>query len=491
MNNSIRLTDEYFNVHILDKVIGQGGQGIVYRTKDPDLAVKIVTDEKGEPITDHSEARLLSNRLKMIRLLPIPDNLNLSFPLALLKDGVGYVMQLLSDMVPFSTFWLNGSDAKKIKSRDIPEWLSNSPEEIAKILVHYVNTGGLRRRLIALAKYASILARLHGNGFVYGDVSPNNAFISEEPSFSEVWLIDADNIEFINTSAKRIVFTPKYGAPEMVRGLSGASTLTDCYSFAVLAFYLLTMIHPFIGNLVTDCEEDDWAAESNDDPEEKAFAGLLPFVDDINDRSNSTSGGLPRQLVLTERLAALFQKTLGEGRTNFWKRPTIYHWPEALIAAADNTLICPSCKMSWFYNVPGESCPYCNTRKPLAILCEAYCWEGESMHLNNPCWSLVHELPASGISLMLPERLFYPFSTTSWEKAVLELRFEDRKLLITKAEEVGHEILIALPNDSDGLFREMGHQTQISAVAYEKGFWIYFGAYQPRIIKCSLLGDQS
>lgn len=45
--------DEYQNVHILgDQLAPPGGQGIVYRTKDPDLAIKLVIDSKGNPVTD-------------------------------------------------------------------------------------------------------------------------------------------------------------------------------------------------------------------------------------------------------------------------------------------------------------------------------------------------------------------------------------------------------------------------------------------------------
>ena len=34
-----RYVDEYQNVHIQDKVLGQGGQGVVFRTRDPDLVI--------------------------------------------------------------------------------------------------------------------------------------------------------------------------------------------------------------------------------------------------------------------------------------------------------------------------------------------------------------------------------------------------------------------------------------------------------------------
>ena len=47
-----KYVDEYQNLHIQAKILGQGGQGIVFRTKDPDLAIKLVTDKSGTPVTD-------------------------------------------------------------------------------------------------------------------------------------------------------------------------------------------------------------------------------------------------------------------------------------------------------------------------------------------------------------------------------------------------------------------------------------------------------
>ena len=109
-----RIVDEYQNVHIQDKKLGQGGQGIVYRTKDPDLAIKLVTDESGNPLRDTTSLKKYSQRFKRVRLLPLPEGLNISVPAALLQNSAGYVMQLLSEMVPFSHFWHDGKSVKKI-----------------------------------------------------------------------------------------------------------------------------------------------------------------------------------------------------------------------------------------------------------------------------------------------------------------------------------------------------------------------------------------
>lgn len=58
----------------------------------------------------------------------------------------------------------------------------------SKKIIHYYQTGGLRRRLMALYKCSALIARLHSAGLVYGDISPANAYISENQDLTEVWV---------------------------------------------------------------------------------------------------------------------------------------------------------------------------------------------------------------------------------------------------------------------------------------------------------------
>ena len=114
---------------------------------------------------------------------------------------------------------------------------------------------------------------------VYGDISPNNIFISEGIDGSSVWLIDADNIRFEITAGGSVVYTPKYGAPELVQGKDGGRPSSDCHAFAVVAFYLLSLIHPFVGKKVDGTDEGDWADEENDDEdiEDKSLCRIVPL----------------------------------------------------------------------------------------------------------------------------------------------------------------------------------------------------------------------
>jgi len=485
-NINKKFIDENQYVHIKDKILGQGGQGIVFRTKDPDIAIKLVTDESGEPVTDISHINHYSKRLKNLQRIPIPDDINLSIPIAILKDKVGYVMQLLSDMIPFSDFWINGKIAEGITSKSIPDWLIQMPEDEAKKIIHYYQTGGLRRRLMALYKCSALITRLHGAGFVYGDISPANAYISENLDYTEVWLIDADNLRFESKTEGSSVYTPMYGAPELVQEIYSGRPRTDCHAFATMAFYMLSLIHPFIGNLVDGENDDDWADSdiNEEDLEEQAYAGKLPWVDDETDDSNASSGGLPRELLLTNKLNVLFQKTFGIGRTEYWKRPSIYHWPEVLAEAADQTVLCKHCSMTWYFDIEGDNCPYCDSEKPRILICKSYYWNNIK-ELESPCWVAAYELSNEQEKIILPERLFAPFSLITGDEKYIIIFKEGNNIFIKKTDNIDLDISIAIPDKDDDRFNEIGYRKkQLPHSIYEKGFWLSISGKEPRLINC-------
>jgi len=408
------LVDEYGNVHQITTELARGGQGVVYRTKDADLAVKQPLDASGQPDINAN----LRERFQHIRLLPMPRSIPVSLPLAILRDEPGYVMRLLNGMEPFTVFDLGGRRKKKLEDerKALPQWLAKvSDKDLALRLLHYANTGSTRRRLRSLAKCAAILARLHSAGLVYGDISPNNAFVGEGDT-SDVWLIDADNMRLELPSGGVSVYTPGYGAPEVVQGRDQSRPRTDCWAFAVMAFKLLALCHPFIGNKVLQAEDDDdgWDAEpqaNGDDVsvsmEEQAYAGNLPFVDDEDDDSNKGVGGLPRELVATEGLRRLFQKTFSAGRELPHHRPAMAYWALELAKAADQSLDCPECGMSHFADEHAQ-CPYCGTARPAFIRAKTSRWEVL--------------IPGSTTEFALPQRLFHPFSFEHHDNTEYEAR---------------------------------------------------------------------
>ncbi|MBQ7178309.1 MAG: hypothetical protein IJS08_12915 [Victivallales bacterium] len=396
------LIDEYGNIHHLSSELARGGQGVVFRTKDVDLAIKQPLGPDGQPDGN----RNVSEIFRRVRTLPLPKGIQISLPLAILRDEPGYVMKLLGEMKPFSDFSLDGEKRAEMAKTELPVWLSGIQDvKLAMELAYYAQTGSTRRRLYSLYKCAAILARLHNAGIVYGDISANNVFIGKDIP-CDCWLIDADNLRLELAAGGHSVYTPHLGAPEIVQGKDCSRPRTDCWAFAVMAFQLLALCHPFIGKKVLEPDEDNsWDADTSDngpvvDMDEQAYAGLLPYIDDEEDDSNALpGGGLPRSLILTPQLQRLFQETFGAGRLQPHRRPSMAFWALELARAFDNSLICPSCQMSYYYTSDTDKCPYCQTPTSEFALVRTDRWQkvlcGDAKHV---------------FECAIPHRLFHPFS---------------------------------------------------------------------------------
>ena len=412
--------DQYGNQHQLVSELARGGQGVVYRTTDPDLAIKQPLDADGAV----SQTADLKKKFENIRFLPIPKNIPISFPLAVLRDEAGYVMRLLSEMEKFGAFDMSGTQKALLEREPVPQWLRNMVDKTSMLtLMHYANTGSTKRRLKALSKCASILARLHARGLVYGDISPNNCFMSQKDS-RDVWLIDADNLRFEVEKGGSAVYTPRFGAPEVVQGRDRSRPQTDAWAFAVMAFETLTQVHPFIGQrvLLADEGQGGWDVEpsentNGEDLDEKAYGGLLPFIDDENDNSNQGINGLPRNLVLNTQLAKLFQETLGSGRKEPWTRPGMIYWALELARAHDHSVLCPECLMSYFLDY--IQCPYCEATRPSFAIAKTDHWQ--------------ISLQATSDGIELPHRLFNAFSLEMNDVAQYQIVLDLEKKFVGNA----------------------------------------------------------
>jgi hypothetical protein len=317
--------------YALGRQLGRGGQGAVYEVEGGRLAAKLVFDRSP------SRRERLRNQLAQVRRLPIED-LDIVRPLERLRDPhVGYVMERLTGMVPLGE-------------------LARAPRDVS-LVPWYFSGGGLRRRLRLLGRVAELLAQLHGRGLVYADPSPHNAFVSGAREDHEVRLIDADNLHHQSAPGAPGIYTPGYGAPELVTGRGAVNTLTDTHAFAVIAFRVLAQVHPLLGDAV---------AFGDPEREEEALAGRLPWVDAPEDDSNRTSSGIPRALVLSERLKELFQQTFGPGLLQPMVRPGVASWAERLHAAADATLDCGGCGGTFYERA--EACPWCDEVKGPHVL---------------------------------------------------------------------------------------------------------------------------
>ncbi len=256
----------------------------------------------------------------------------------------GYISEFASGMVPSSTL------KQPPQGQDFAEW--------------YQSTGGLLKRYGVLIKLAMSIRALHAKGLIYCDLSPNNVFVSEDPRKHNVFLIDMDNLRYKSGIAHNI-YTPFYGAPEVVKNLAPNSPMSDCYSFAVIAYELLAFNHPLIGDVVTDGEPE---------VEEQAIRGELPWVEDSNDNSNCRTTGIPSDFFVCNTLKRLFKKTFEDGLNNPMKRPSIGEWVDALNDGLNELLLCKVCGTHYPYR-NAHHCPFCEEKPRLPLSLKIQRWE--------------------------------------------------------------------------------------------------------------------
>ncbi|WP_062609608.1 protein kinase domain-containing protein [Caballeronia calidae] len=316
--------DEHGTMYRLTASVSEGGQGKVCFTESPGVLIKV---SRLPPTNAHS-ARWF-DQVQHVKRLPL-EGLKVARPQAMIvRPHHGYVMELMDGLEPL-------------------QHLLDAP--LQKGMLGFLETGGLSRRLRLLAGLAGTLAELHGRGLAYGDLSPANVFVSRSIEHSEVWLIDCDNISVLSEACIQSIYTPDYGAPEVVQGVSGIDSLTDAWSFAVIAYQLLRLQHPLKGDLVVDGDEEE---------EQRALRGELPWIDDLADDCNRASSGIPRDSVISKRLNELFQQCFGPGRTAPLERPSMQQWRAALDFALHMLVQCNDCGSMFYFNRDWQ-CSFCD-----------------------------------------------------------------------------------------------------------------------------------
>lgn len=336
------VTDLEGRRYTLTRLIGQGGQGQVYEVKEGRLAVKLLRSANA------SERERLRRCIQAVKRLDL-EGLPIASPIAVLRPPhAGYLMHLAARMSS-----LRGMMNPPADGRSVSEW--------------YIATGGLRTRLRRLGAVFDVFARLHGRGLVYGDPSPQNILFASDGENQRPFLIDADNLHIQDDRTATGIFTPGYGAPEIITGAMGPDTLTDAFALAVIAFELLTLVHPFVGDLVHDGEPE---------LEEAAFHGRMPWIEHSSDASNRCSRGIPRELVVSPEAKRLFKRMFEDGLNQRLLRPGLGECAGVFAQASDVTVLCPRCSASYYAPAVRE-CPWCGQARPELSTCLIHLWDPE------------------------------------------------------------------------------------------------------------------
>lgn len=441
------VVDERGEAYALGERLGEGGQGTIYLAGDGKLAVKLLRSSRAP-----GRREALARQIAFVRRLPL-DRLPIASPHATLRaPDLGYVMDFASGMEP-----LVGLMHPPRGTRDLAAW--------------YRETGGLKRRLRVLFQIARAFADLHGQALIYGDPSPKNLFVSRDVQAGRVFFIDADNLSYVS-GAPSGVFTPMYGAPELVRGEAGTSLATDLHAFAVLAFESLAIAHPLLGDMILDGEPE---------LEEEALAGRLPWIEHARDPRNSSRFGIAdRSRVIAPRLHALFRDAFEEGLVDPAARPAAAAWVEVLGSSLDLLVDCSDSTCGHAYYAPFPTCPWCGGRRPPLLVLALHPYdqvapETPELGLVNLGKSALHTLVAADrTTLVVPDRVAHGLEGAPGDQPYMGIRLENGRLrLRTRPNE-----RVWLETNSTERPRELSAETvEVAAPRSREVYRLHFGPF--------------
>ena len=191
--------------------------------------------------------------------------------------------------------------------------------------------------------------QLHYKGMCYRDISFGNVFF--DPNSGEILICDNDNVAVDDQdSVIGVLGTPRFMAPEIVKGQVKPSTKTDLFSLAVLLFYMFVMHHPLEG-------EKEASIKCLDLPAMNKLYGTEPvFIFDPVDTSNTPKRGYHDNAIelwplYPEFLKGLFTRSFTNGITDPNSgRVRESEWRAAMVRLRDSIIYC-TCGLECFYDL--------------------------------------------------------------------------------------------------------------------------------------------
>ena len=301
---------------VVEKFLGGGGQGEVYEAT---IAGKPVALKWYYPASATAEQQ---KALETLAKMGAPSDRFLwprELATAASTPGFGYVMPL-----------------RDRRFRSIVDLMKRRIEPSFRALA----TAGL--------ELAHSYLQLHTRGLCYRDISFGNAFF--DPGNGEILICDNDNVTVDNQSHSAVYGTPRFMAPEIVRGEAVPSTQTDLFSLAVLLFYMFVMHHPLEG-------KKELAIKCLDLPAMRKLYGTEPlFIFDPNDDTNAPDPQYQRNAlafwtVYPRFLRDLFTKAFTAGITDPQHgRVRESNWRAVMVRLRDSIIYCAHCNAENFHD---------------------------------------------------------------------------------------------------------------------------------------------
>ncbi len=300
----------------VDQFLGGGGQGEVYRAdlSGTQVALKWYFPHQATP----DQRRALQT---LVEIGP-PDGRFL-WPIELAVEstvpGFGYIMPL-----------------REPRYKSIIDLMKRRAEPSFRALT----TAGFQ--------LADSYLQLHAKGLSYRDISFGNVFF--DPKSGQVLVCDNDNVTIDGNAGGGVIGTPRFMAPEIVRGQAYPSSETDLFSLSVLLFYMFMVHHPLEGKKEAEIRCFDLPAMTR-------LYGTEPvFIFDPEDDSNRPVPGLHDNAIIfwalyPQFLRALFTRAFTAGiRDPEHGRVRESEWRLAMIRLRDSLVYCANCGAENFYD---------------------------------------------------------------------------------------------------------------------------------------------
>lgn len=323
----------------IESALGEGGQGEVYRVsvEGRSAAMKwyypqFTTAQQKSSLETLVKKRAPTNRfLWPIELVSAPR-----------KQGFGYLMPL-----------------REPRYKGIADLMKRRIDPSFRALA----TAGF--------ELAHSFLQLHSKGLCYRDISFGNVFF--DPETGEVLICDNDNVSVDGANPGGVLGTPRFMAPEVVRGDAYPSIQTDLFSLSVLLFYIFVVHHPLEG-------QKELMIHSFDLPAMTQLYGSEPvFIFDPYETSNRPVQGFHDNAfyfwpIYPQFLRDLFIKAFTDGiHDPTHGRIREGEWRVAMIQLRDCIHYCQSCGTENFYQGNGGEdsgntagiCWNCNKRLKL------------------------------------------------------------------------------------------------------------------------------
>lgn len=195
---------------------------------------------------------------------------------------------------------------------------------------------------------------LHAKGYCYRDISFGN--VQFDPKTGELLILDNDNVGVDGRAGGGVLGTPRFMAPEVVRGEAMPSSKTDLFSLAILLFYLLCVSHPLEGKREATIKCFDMPAMT------KLYGTDPLFIYDPNKEANRPVPGFHDNALAfwplyPEFIRNLFIRSFSDGiKDPVNGRVRESEWRKAMLQLRDLIFNCGHCGAENFLD-PGNGMP--------------------------------------------------------------------------------------------------------------------------------------